>query len=151
MIHNLDKNANGIHYDKNTSGLNADNVQGAIDEVKTLVTNNYESIFVDYRKTFVANTGQSVYQKVVDRKCLVHLTHSGYYGVGFMTQVDIYGNGKAMAMNKVHPGGFSPNMSAITCSASFVLEKDQSIVCYAMTNASGEHRGTVTVYIQYLE
>ena len=151
MIHNLDKNANGIHYDKNTSGLNADNVQGAIDEVKTLVTNNYESIFVDYRKTFVANTGQSVYQKVVDRKCLVHLTHSGYYGVGFMTQVDIYGNGKAMAMNKVHPGGFSPNMSAITCSASFVLEKDQSIVCYAMTNASGEHRGTVTGYIQYLE
>lgn len=37
MIHNLDKKANGIHYDKNTSGLNADNVQGAIDELNNNV------------------------------------------------------------------------------------------------------------------
>jgi hypothetical protein len=33
MIHNLDKKANEIHFDKNISGLSANNVQGAIDEV----------------------------------------------------------------------------------------------------------------------
>ena len=34
MIHNLQKSASETHFDKNISGLNADNVQGAIDELK---------------------------------------------------------------------------------------------------------------------
>jgi hypothetical protein len=34
MIHNLQKSAKETHFDKNISGMNADNVQGAIDELK---------------------------------------------------------------------------------------------------------------------
>lgn len=128
-----------------------DTFEPYVADLKTLVTNNYENIFVDYRKTFVAKTGQTVYQKVVNRKCLVHLTHNGFYGAGFMTQVDIYANGKLMSMSKVHPGGYTPNMSSITCSASFVLEKGNAITCYALTNADGEHTGNIVGYIQYLE
>jgi hypothetical protein len=37
MIHNLDKKANEIHFDKNISGMNTDNVQAAIDELKGTV------------------------------------------------------------------------------------------------------------------
>jgi hypothetical protein len=37
MIHNLQKSAKETHFDKNISGLSANNVQGAIDELKSTI------------------------------------------------------------------------------------------------------------------
>ena len=55
MIHNLQKSAKETHFDKNISGLNADNVQGAIDELKGTVGDTSKNILNNTAKTTTTN------------------------------------------------------------------------------------------------
>lgn len=67
MIHNIQKSASETHFDKNISGMNTDNVQGAIDELKgtigyiskNLLDNIYPTQTIS-GVTFTVNSDKSV-------------------------------------------------------------------------------------------
>ena len=157
MIHNLDKNASGIHYDKNTSGLNADNVQGAIDELDTNVADvqtkvnrlyDVEKISIDEGFTS-STTNANIWSYTTPRKCLLNLsvTLGNYEGRPIDLRGYIVGNERPFVwMRNTGDGG-----SSMCIPVNIVLEKGDQILITGAYNKEGFNRYFIEGYKQFLE
>ena len=155
MIHNLDKKANGIHYDKNTSGLNSDNVQGAIDElntnvedVQTKVNRLYDIEKISYNQNVDSSSSayRNVYGYTAKKKCLVHATMTAIYTGAKPKGVMIENNSGTISVNASSDG-------AISTSATVILDAKDTLYFKAKHETVTQQNNNIIIqgYVQYLE
>ena len=148
MIFNLPKKASEIFFNKSTSGLNSSNVQGAIDEVKTLAC-GVEKIFKKNVVSFAANTSKSIHSFTATKKCELNLM---IYICGENTGVcpkliQVYAGDNVVG----YTGLSSQNGHIMTLTVSTILEAGQGVVVYSQFFQAGNNTVTINGYKRDLE
>jgi hypothetical protein len=138
--------AEQISIDNSTSGISANNVQVAIDELKSLVC-NVEKISETKSFTSSSSTLQILWTYTATKKCLITGTFRSTHNNGYPTQLSLYRNGSGEPFS--HMSADKP--SDKTLPFSLVLEEGQQIIARAKYNNDTSNSYIVEGYVQYLE
>lgn len=123
-----------------------DVMQGAIDELKSLVC-NVEKISETKSFTSSSSSLQILWTYIATKKCLITGTFRSTHNNGYPIQLSLYRSGSSEPFS--HMSADKP--SDKTLPFSLVLEEGQQIIARAKYNNETSNSYIVEGYIQYLE